>query len=187
MNSSSKYLFYIVCSFDHLLNLYYEVSSLLKQFIFWVQPWEIIGNNTERVAVPRNSVILMWSRRAALKFTLTLKRRPSFTSYLLRFPVVVLSFMAILIFCLPPERPDRHMFGKQNKHLLFYLYFVVLNTTKKPNSWNVVSWWKIYSHGKIQSYLPKTAIIANMIYCSWGVKGIFICYLRKCINIINLL
>ena len=75
--------------------------------------WEIISNTSQSFAVPRHvGAILMFSRRNALRMTLTLRRRMSYTTYLLTWPCFVLSGMSCLVFCLPPHRPDRHAIGK---------------------------------------------------------------------------
>ena len=73
----------------------------------------MIQNTTERVTKPReHGAILMYSRRVSLKFSLTLKRRVGFTAYLVMMPCAFLSLMTTVIFCLPTERPDRHMLGE---------------------------------------------------------------------------
>ena len=86
--------------------------------------WEILANQSKHVAKPRDEgMILMYSRRASLKFTMTLKRRQGFFAYLLMIPCVFVSFLATVIFCLPPERPDRNTLGTA------YSHFVPRNTT----------------------------------------------------------
>ena len=54
----------------------------------------------------------MFSKRVTIRFSLTLKRRAGFQAYLLTLPCVVLGALSILVFCLPPERPDRHALGE---------------------------------------------------------------------------
>ena len=82
-------------------------------FVFTSQDWDIIGNRSERVENPRDEgAILNYSRRVALRFTLVLRRRVGFTALLVMLPCVLLSFVVPVIFCLPPERPDRHMMGE---------------------------------------------------------------------------
>ena len=74
--------------------------------------WEITVNQSERIEIPREEgMVLMYSKRSSLKFTLTLKRRQGFFAYLLMIPCVFVSFLATVIFCLPPERPDRNTLG----------------------------------------------------------------------------
>ncbi len=54
----------------------------------------------------------MFSHRRTLRFSLTLKRRAGFQAYLLTLPCVVLGGLSVLVFSLPPERPDRHALGE---------------------------------------------------------------------------
>ena len=46
------------------------------------------------------------------RFTLTLQRRKGYLAHLLMLPCVFLVCMNLIVFCLPPERPDRHTLGK---------------------------------------------------------------------------
>ena len=57
-------------------------------------------------------VLLKFSRRVALRFTLTVQRRLGYTCHLLMLPCVFLGCMTLVVFCLPPERPDRHTLSK---------------------------------------------------------------------------
>ena len=78
-----------------------------------VAEWEILMNTSRRVPKPKDEgVMLMFSRRVSLQFTLTMKRRPGFKSFFLTLPCVVLSLLTTVIFGLSPERPDRHTLGK---------------------------------------------------------------------------
>ena len=99
--------------------------------------WDVSNNITEWFAEPREEgAILMWSRRNALRFKITLKRRVGFKAMLVMVPCLILSFMCCMVFGLPPERPDRHMLGKIRKqtlssyirdcHLLFILSLCIL-------------------------------------------------------------
>ena len=81
----------------------------------------MIGNSTVFVDTPReHGAILMYSRRGALRFTFTLRRRLGFMGVLLLLPCVFLAMMIPIIFCLPTERPDRHMLGNRSS-LIFML------------------------------------------------------------------
>ena len=72
-----------------------------------------MNNITERFATPRDEgAVLMYSGRVALRFKLTLRRRAGFRAYLVMAPCMLLSLMTCLMFCLPPERPDRTMLGQ---------------------------------------------------------------------------
>ncbi len=74
--------------------------------------WEIINNFSKRVRRPiEEGEKLMFSRKVTLRFTLEIRRRVGFTAYLLFVPCIVLGCMSILVFVLPPERPDRHAIG----------------------------------------------------------------------------
>ncbi len=74
--------------------------------------WEIIRNYSKRVPKPiEEGEKLMFSKKVTLRFTLMMRRRVGFYAYLLSIPCVVLGCMSILVFVLPPERPDRHAIG----------------------------------------------------------------------------
>ena len=77
--------------------------------------WEIVGNDSERIRWPKEQYneMLMFSKRVTLRFSLTLKRRAGFQAYLLTLPCVVLGSLSVLVFSLPPERPDRHALGEE--------------------------------------------------------------------------
>ena len=49
-----------------------------------------------------------------LTFTLTIKRVAMFYNYILILPCVLLSFLTLVIFWLPPESPAKVMLGKQH-------------------------------------------------------------------------
>ena len=48
---------------------------------------------------------------AVLTFTLYLRRRLMFSSYILTFPVVAMSFMTLLVFWLPADSSDKSDLG----------------------------------------------------------------------------
>ena len=78
--------------------------------------WDLMDNVTEWFEQPREEgAILMYSRRNALRFQITLRRRVGFKAMLVMVPCLILSFMCCMVFGLPPERPDRHMLGKKRK------------------------------------------------------------------------
>jgi len=73
------------------------------------QEWEIQENSTERFTESRGvGVMLKFSRRVALRFSITVQRRQGYTCHLLMLPCVLLGCLTLVIFLLPPERPDRH-------------------------------------------------------------------------------
>ena len=85
------------------------------------QEWEIVENVTERFEKSRDvGVLLKFSRRVALRFTITAQRRLGYTCHLLMLPCVFLGCMTLVVFCLPPERPDRHTLGKNDIQNLIY-------------------------------------------------------------------
>ena len=83
------------------------------------QEWEILENSTERYERSKDvGVLLKFSEKVALKFTLEVKRRPGYTTHLLMLPCVFLGSMTVIVFCLPPERPDRHTLGKYTRETI---------------------------------------------------------------------
>lgn len=88
------------------------------------QEWEVMHNSTARFVNSRDvGVLLKFSRRVALRFTLKMRRRISYTARLLMLPCVFLGCMCLVVFCLPPDRPDRHTLGT---NYLLYMYECVL-------------------------------------------------------------
>ena len=51
-----------------------------------------------------------------LTFELHMKRKLVFSSFILTLPCIFLACMTLVVFWLPPERPDRTSLGKFNKH-----------------------------------------------------------------------
>ena len=49
-----------------------------------------------------------------LSFELILQRKMVFSSYILTMPCVFLASLTLIVFCLPPERPDRTGLGRLN-------------------------------------------------------------------------
>ena len=49
---------------------------------------------------------------AILSFTLSLKRKMMFSTYILTMPAVFLAFLTLLVFWLPPEHADKSALGK---------------------------------------------------------------------------
>ena len=101
---------------DHLsLRPYYSAPLDLDTYLTsykHAQEWLIISNSSTLHDRPRDvGMILMWSRRPSLRLTLAVERRPGFQAMLLIVPCALLSFIVPLMFCLPPERPDRHSLG----------------------------------------------------------------------------
>ena len=77
--------------------------------------------------------MLKFSRRPALLFKLDLQRRAGYKGYLLMLPCVFLSSMTLVVFWMPPERPDRNTLGmsellesKSTKNIgptsIYYMY-----------------------------------------------------------------
>lgn len=56
-----------------------------------------------------------------LTFTIRVKRIAVFYNYILVLPCVLLSFLTLVIFWLPPESPAKMMLGKTHVPLPFYL------------------------------------------------------------------
>jgi len=91
--------------------------------------WEVVKNESIRCNSPReHGEMLMFSSRATLRYSLTLRRRTGFTAYLLIVPCIVLGAMSILVFVLPPERPDRHAIGTTLMTSFVLLLLILINT-----------------------------------------------------------
>lgn len=120
-------------SFVDLLVYYHDpmdISTFLGEYKESAE-WEIMANESARVRRPADEgVMLMYSRRVSLKFTLSVRRRPGFKAMMLTLPCVVLSLLTVVVFSLSPERPDRHMLGMPTfvfffcLFLFFFFYFL---------------------------------------------------------------
>lgn len=76
------------------------------------QEWHIAANTTEALEGSRHvGVMLKYSRRPALRFSLTLERRASFSALLLLVPAMCLGVLTLLVYSIPPDRPDRTGLG----------------------------------------------------------------------------
>ncbi len=53
---------------------------------------------------------------AILSFTLSLKRKMMFSTYILTMPAVFLAFLTLLVFWLPPEHADKSALGESEKN-----------------------------------------------------------------------
>jgi len=74
--------------------------------------WDIVNVSAARRLMPSadhepNYVVLM--------LELLLKRKVVFSSYILTLPCVFLAFLTVVVFWLPPDRPDRTGLGRSNK------------------------------------------------------------------------
>ena len=76
------------------------------------QEWTIIDNMTELINQSKDlGIMLKYSRRPALRFSLFLSRRASFSAFLLLVPAMCLGTLTLLVYCIPPDRADRNGLG----------------------------------------------------------------------------
>ncbi len=69
--------------------------------------WDIVNNTAERKALPEESPAYV-----VLGFKLTMRRKMVFSTYILTLPCIFLACLTMVVFCLPPDRPDRTSLGK---------------------------------------------------------------------------
>ena len=72
--------------------------------------WDIVEPLVDKKLLPENDT----NPVAVLSFTLKLQRKLVFSSYILTLPCVFLAFLTLVVFCMPPDRPDRTGLGKNN-------------------------------------------------------------------------
>lgn len=123
------------------LNLYpkspLDLSTSLQNFRESMA-WTIIGNTSEKIDRPsEHGVVLVYSNRPTLKFTLSARRRPNFKGYLILVPCLVLPLLTMTVFTIPPDRPDRLSLGKLWT-MLFWAALIIITLT---------SWTLSCSHG----------------------------------------
>ena len=71
--------------------------------------WDIVENVAEKVTKFYPCCSAPYSD---IRFTLKLQRKVTFTMRLILIPSIILSVMSLLIFWIPPQRPDRTSSGK---------------------------------------------------------------------------
>ncbi len=76
--------------------------------------WEIYNVTAERMVMPPEGA----DQYAILQFTIRLKRKLMFSTYILTVPAIFLPFLTLLEFWLPPEHADKSDLGK--KEMLYY-------------------------------------------------------------------
>ena len=70
--------------------------------------WEIVSPEADKKLLPENDT----NPIAVLTFSLNLERKLVFSSYILTLPCVFLASLTLVVFWLPPDRPDRTGLGK---------------------------------------------------------------------------
>ena len=77
------------------------------------QEWQIVGNRSDAYTGSHQAdVMLKYSRRPALRFSLTLQRKATFYAFLLLVPSMCLGALTVMVYAIPPDRPDRTGLGK---------------------------------------------------------------------------
>ena len=110
-----------------------------------------------------------------ITFEINLKRKMVFSTYILTLPCVFLACLTLVVFWLPPERPDRTALGKymyvMNKVLtkciidILYVCLEKLSKNKKTIEWKVVrnTMTLILSHSKFIQCLACSGRAINKI------------------------
>ena len=80
------------------------------------EEWSIVNNTAVRNNVTYPCCADAYSD---LTFTLVLRRNPGFYTRLLLLPAILLSSLVLVIFWIPPQRPDRTSLGKLPYHTIF--------------------------------------------------------------------
>ncbi len=83
-----------------------------------VSQWAIERTVAERQVLPESEEL--GPQYAVLTYTLELKRNMVFASYILTLPCVFLACLTLVVFWLPPDRPDRTSLGEQPHQTLSY-------------------------------------------------------------------
>ena len=71
--------------------------------------WEIVNHTAVQKGMPEEDPAY-----TILAFTLLLKRKLMFSTYILTMPAIFLSFLTLLVFWLPPEHADKSALGEYN-------------------------------------------------------------------------
>ena len=88
--------------------------------------WDIVNPMAEKKLLPENDP----NPIAVLTFMLHLRQKLTFSSYILTLPCVFLAFLTLVVFWLPPDRPDRTGIGQYYYFLLFPNKIPIIKTTQ---------------------------------------------------------
>ena len=75
--------------------------------------WDILNVTAMRKVLPSEEE---YPNYAVLTFELVFSRKVVFTTYILTLPCMFLAFLTLVVFWLPPDRPDRTALGKRDQH-----------------------------------------------------------------------
>ncbi len=78
--------------------------------------WDIVNLTANNAVMPSEDEYPNYS---VITFEMLIKRKVVFSTYLLTLPCVFLACLTLVVFWLPPERPDRTTLGKMVALLLF--------------------------------------------------------------------
>ena len=80
--------------------------------------WNILNTTAERKIMPADSNDTA-TTYSVLTFEINMKRKLVFSSYILTLPCVFLACLTLVVFWLPPDRPDRTALGRLIHVFLF--------------------------------------------------------------------
>lgn len=94
-------------------------------------PWEILNTSASKLFFPsqRNSF-------GVLTFSINLKRKFVFTCYVLILPCVFLATLSLLVFLMPPDRPDRTSLA-MSTFSSFLVLLLILVESAPPTASNI--------------------------------------------------
>ena len=88
-----------------IFNLLYVTCIVFQES----SEWDITGTVAEKRIMPAANETPNY---AVLTFQLDMRRKLTFSSYILTLPCVFLACLTLVVFWLPPDRPDRTALGK---------------------------------------------------------------------------
>ncbi|CAD5122885.1 DgyrCDS11285 [Dimorphilus gyrociliatus] len=94
-------------------------------------PWEIANTTAKKLFFPSQKDAF-----GVLTFSLSLKRKFVFTSYVLTLPCVFLAALSLLVFLLPPDRPDRTSLA-MSTFSSFLVLLLILVEAAPPTASNI--------------------------------------------------
>ena len=100
-----------------------QCSSTFKSDYLHSSDWNVNKVEAEKRILPEMNNTLKY---AVLAFTIYLDRKIVFSSYILTLPCVFLACLTLVVFWLPPDRPDRTALGNSISVIIGNLCILIL-------------------------------------------------------------
>ncbi|CAD5124154.1 DgyrCDS12454 [Dimorphilus gyrociliatus] len=120
-----------------------------------------------------------------LTFRLTVKRKTAFYMYVLILPSVMLSFLTLVLFWIPPQRPDRTSLGMSLFSSFFVLLLILVQSSPPTASISLLGVYYCLNMVLIAISTMVSALVINLTYylqrrkLPFLIKAIFVQHLGR--------